>query len=372
MQLDISARTKPVTAQTERSSLSIEAFDAVAPILLLDRSISSLSDQLGEYLIWGGVAANLLLMAMGRTHIFYSLHDIEFLRIAHDRIAPVPERATHISFPLPGDRLASLPIGGTRIPTTCYGLAVADFQSRRIAMCDGDLYLNNIGIAVERSAGRLDIYCPVGTIDMLRSGGHVDAKPHTSLDVPERISRRVTRSIAKATRLWQVANLPASTSLCVTQQELITRFLSVFTASDGADTSRLGSSYEWATEHAIDDLPSAGQWLFDTAVAETIKRLAVLYLSDGHDVESFNSFLDEAVSVLVVENVSLLSEAKLLIERITRQRINVLGDATRLRCYNDFKGYHCEDVDLLSGLLSRQGKSLYGNRISEMFPTIKR
>ena len=102
-----------------------------------------------SYVIWGGIAANLLLNLVVRSGSHYSFHDIELFLLRGGRIYQ-PEYLTEaLRKDFSSDERFLLEVGGLSVINTLEGEAVEDFQKKRIQLNDGDLHLNNV-ISIKR------------------------------------------------------------------------------------------------------------------------------------------------------------------------------------------------------------------------------
>lgn len=156
-----------------------------------------------DYTIWGGVAANLLLQLLKITSDFYSIHDVEFFLVQENRIFYNQEVYSDLNKTFTNNKL--LPIGGLSVIKRLKDSKVNDFQRNRLKMKDGDLYMNSISMEVSNE--QIKFSAPLNQIkNLFNNHLEVIIKDFDDLNTPEKLERRIRRTIPKIIRLQEISN----------------------------------------------------------------------------------------------------------------------------------------------------------------------
>lgn len=151
-----------------------------------------------SYVVWGGVAANLMLEVIGRTRIHYSLHDVELFLVRDGNIYQPEGLIKVLTDDLSSDDRFLLEVGGQAIVKAREGLSVKVFQTARIHLNDGDLYLNNVVLIADRAKGTVLVEAPAGTFQALLAGADtLEVKDASNLRHIDRLARRIYRNICE-------------------------------------------------------------------------------------------------------------------------------------------------------------------------------
>ena len=247
------------------------------------------------YVIWGGMAANLLLNIIGRSGTHYSLHDIELFFLKRGRIY-LPEYLTDaLRKDFSSDERFLLEVGGLSIIKTMEGMSVEDYQKKRFQLKDGDLHLNNVILIVNRLELKVFIVVPSGTLLGLLAGVNtLKMKDASDLRHIDRLARRIYRSISKSIRFQQVACLMLDTDTKRMLESLIDIYsnkLNDFYFGTFMPPEEREITAEWISNANIVNVESGKRWLFIKALFETAKRLAGLQGLSVLDQTGFYRFL---------------------------------------------------------------------------------
>ncbi len=248
-----------------------------------------------SYAIWGGVAANLLLNLIGKTNTYYSFHDIELFLSRERRIYLPDDLINILRNDFSSSRHFLLDLGGIPIIKGFEGMSVKDFQKQRIYRKDGDLFLNNVILSVDREARNVIIYAPSGTIQGLICGENTIKMKNTSdLQDINRIARRIYRNISKSVRFQQVSQLSVDEKTKRSLECLIKSYSNKL--DDYFHGSLLSSEEEkvikeWIASKNLDSADSGKRWLYIMTLSDTAKRLAGLNGVSSLDFSGFSKFL---------------------------------------------------------------------------------
>lgn len=172
----------------------------------------NLVDNRVSYVIWGGVAANLMLAVIGRSGIHYSFHDVELFLVRDEKIYQPEGLTDALKEDFSSNDHFLLEIGGQSIVKIREGMSVENFQKDRVLLNDGDLYLNNVILIVDRINEKVFVEAPAGTFQALLAGENtLEMKDMSDLRYIDRIARRIYRNISKSIRFEKVAGLMLST-----------------------------------------------------------------------------------------------------------------------------------------------------------------
>lgn len=337
-------------SKIERLELDVECLRQLPFFDALDRFMEEflirnlVIDHPISYVIWGGVAANLMLGITGRSGVHYSFHDVE-LFIVRDGNIYQPEGLTNVlneNFSSKDNFL--LEIGGQAIIKTKKGVSVEDFQKKRIHLNDGDLYLNNIILVVDRINGKVFAEAPAGIFQALLTGGNtIEMKDASELRYIDRIARRIYRNISKSIRFEKVAGLMLSTETKDHLERLLDSYskkLDEYFDCSIMSLEEREITGEWITNAKIVNAESGKRWLLLMTLSETAKRLAGLEgLSSLDQAGFFRFLLGEESRAINLFNHPLIQ----LVQKVLTDPIWPSVPAVRLdiakRCYQDFSKY---------------------------------
>lgn len=155
-----------------------------------------------KYIIWGGVAANLLLQLLEITPLFYSIHDIEFFIVSDNKIFYNQKLYTKLNGVFKKNNL--LPIGGLSVVKRLSNSIADRFQENRLNKKDGDLYMNSITLEV--SENQIKFSAPLTQLkNLIDNHFEVFIKDFDDLSTPEKLEYRIRRTIPKIIRLQEVS-----------------------------------------------------------------------------------------------------------------------------------------------------------------------
>lgn len=221
------------------------------------------------FVIWGGLAANLLLMLSGHTRQHFCIHDIEIFSTTGDAIANDSGFAAELQHRLAAAGDLPLPVGGSGIVGQKAGMSVREFQRQRVTLLDGDLLLHNI--VASHSIGS-DTVCFILPRELKASlcaaSFEIRCKSSAGLDSAEKIARRIRRNVSKATRFHELTAARISSSLIDETVSHFHRFLTLSVAS----APTLGSCGSSAAAGSFDTPADAAHWLCSGVLAETAMR----------------------------------------------------------------------------------------------------
>ena len=310
-----------------------------------------------SYVIWGGMAANLLLNIVGRSGSHYSFHDIELFLLKGGRIY-LPEYLTEaLRKDFSSDEHFLLEVGGLSIINTMVGESVEDFQKKRIQLKDGDLYLNNVILIVDRIERKVFVVAPSGLLIGLIAGENtLKMKDASDLRHINRLARRICRSISKSIRFQQVAGLMLDAESKHRLERLINSY------SNKLNDYFLGSSMppeeneitaKWIANANIVNVESGIRRLFIMTLFETAKRIAGLQGLSGHDKAGFCRFLlgEEPCATTLLDHPLIQLVRKDLTDSAWPS-----GTALRLdiahKCYLEFSKYQKPGAEKLLQIYS--------------------
>ena len=310
-----------------------------------------------SYVIWGGMAANLLLNIVGRSGSHYSFHDIELFLLKGGRIY-LPEYLTEaLRKDFSSDEHFLLEVGGLSIINTMVGESVEDFQKKRIQLKDGDLYLNNVILIVDRIERKVFVVAPSGLLIGLIAGENtLKMKDASDLRHINRLARRICRSISKSIRFQQVAGLMLDAETKHRLERLINSY------SNKLNDYFLGSfmppeekeiTAKWIANANIVNVESGIRRLFIMTLFETAKRIAGLQGLSGHDKAGFCRFLlgEEPCATTLLDHPLIQLVRKDLTDSAWPS-----GTALRLdiahKCYLEFSKYQKPGAEKLLQIYS--------------------
>lgn len=295
-----------------------------------------------SYAIWGGAAANILLMLVRRTRTHFCFHDIEVFATASSNILLDDDLLNAIESRLLHEYKAPLVLGGRSIVEDKCGMPVSTFQDQRISMADGDLFLNNVLLSVNARSTSASLYVPVEVFGPLSRGeSSLLMKDASSLQDLHRITRRICRTIGKAIRFDRVAGLfPTNNGLSFISSLIDTYEVLLLAAlqKDHKDPrAKLSGTEDWLNEAA--NLETGRILLCKRVLSESAKRLAGLYGIACNDLTRFERIFVGGITGCD----SLLKHPliTLLIDRIVDRAslAALVGPQAMERYYSDFSAY---------------------------------
>ena len=263
--------------------------------------VQEVSDRSISYVIWGGVAANLLLGITSKAHLYYSLHDIELFLTKNGRIYLPDPLTESLRAALMSDERFGLAMGGLLIARQWEGAMVEEFQRRRVGLKDGDLMLNNVILIRNRIDDLVVFESPNGTIPRLLSGDdRLEMKDASDLRSIDRVARRVYRSISKAIRFQCVAGMCLSMSAEAALRDLFYSYEAMLRHSVdplAPPSEHRSAILEWTRCEHIPDVAAGMKWLYLESVAETTMRVAGLYSVSSRDRDALAGFLERPLPI---------------------------------------------------------------------------
>lgn len=310
---------------------------------------NDLNDQI-SYVIWGGVAANLMLNAIGRTDKCYSYHDIELFLIKNENIYLPNELIEKLKKSISSNGHFLLDLGGIPIVQNFNGMNVNDFQKQRVSRKDGDLILNNVILSINRVKQQVIMKAPKGTFLNIISGDNsIKMKNASDLQDIHQISRRIYRNISKSIRLEEAANLVVYEETMHSLERLIKDYilkLDYFFNNSISQSEDKKFIKKWILLKNIENIEIGEKWLYKITLSETSKRLAGLRGVNSLDFPSFcRIFLPDNPNSISLFNHPLIH----LIRRDWKnpawpedieERFSIIKD-----CYCDFIQYQKPDAE---------------------------
>ena len=303
---------------------------------LIDRTIS--------YVIWGGVAANLMLSLIGRSRIYYSFHDIEVFLVRDDKIYQPDGLIYALHEELLSNDKFLLEVGGQSIVKIREGFSVQRFQKDRVTLNDGDLYLNNVILIIDRTSEKIYIEAPAGTFQALLAGENaLEMKGTSDLWCIDRIARRIYRNISKSIRFEIVADLTLSVESQGRLESLIasyTKKLEDYFNDLNMSLEEKETTKEWIESVDIASVESGIRWIYLVSLSETAKRLAGIGgVSSLNQIEFVKFLLGRAPGVNTLFDHPLIQlTRKGFIDPIWSSEFDVRLEVAK-RCFADFARY---------------------------------
>jgi hypothetical protein len=243
------------------------------------------------FFIWGGVAAELFLMDTGNLKKRLSWHDIEICFMKQGLLHTAPSAVGSIEKILLRDPELQLRVGGTRITDPKAGMSFSDFQSTRINLSDGDLFLNNLALTYIRDSGNWEFSVPIPlAISVDNDLRSIEMKSFADLTNLARLARRIRRNISKAIRFEVVSAFQCSDKYCQDTGSLVSTFSAVLHRRSILNVSQESSHFDtmqWLAENQLETETAAERWLFETTCSEVAMRTARLFLKH---IASYNDF----------------------------------------------------------------------------------
>ena len=266
-----------------------------------------------SYTIWGGVASNLLLQILKLSDIFYSVHDIEFFLVKKNKI--IYDQALYSLLDKNSLGNQFLPIGGFSIIKKLNGSNANNFQKNRIAMKDGDLYMNTITMDVYDKT--VIFKAPLNQIKHLVNGNmELLIKDFDGLITVNRLFRRIYRTIPKIIRFEKVCDMFISEETEKKIGALIDRYFI---------SSIKSNKYNNILET-----------IYLKTLSETLKRLSIFNETRMENIETYKEFYLE--SKMDITNHKLFN----IIENSAYNNyapVNIQNESTIEYCFKEYKEY---------------------------------
>lgn len=304
----------------------------------------NLVDNRVSYVIWGGVAANLMLAVIGRSGIHYSFHDVELFLVMDEKIYQPEGLTDALEEDFSSNDQFLLEIGGQSIVKIREGMPVENFQKDRVLLNDGDLYLNNVILIIDRINKKVFVEAPTGTFQALLAGGNtLEMKDMSDLRYIDRIARRIYRNISKSIRFEKVAGLMLSAETKGRLEKLLDSYskkLDEYFSGSIMSLEERKITEEWIANAKIANVESGKRWIFLMTLSETAKRLAGLQGINSLDQVGFIRFLlgEESSATSLFDHPLIQLVQKGLTDPIRPSGFDVRRDIAK-RCYSDFFKY---------------------------------
>lgn len=291
----------PWDSKIERFEVDVKRLKQLPFFRALDRFMKEFFTRNGvtelqiSYVIWGGLAANLMLSLIGRSGTHYSLHDIELFLLRDGKIYQPEGLIEALRNDFSSNERFLLEVGGQTIIKALQGESVEDFQKQRIHRKDGDLYLNNVILIVDQIERRVFVEAPSGTFRGLLTGEYpLEMKDASDLQHIDRLARRIYRNISKSIRFQQVAGFTLTAEAKNQLESLIDLYsnkLDDYFCSSFMPPEEKDITEEWLANAKIVSVESGKRWLFLNTLSETAKRLAGLQGLSSLDQAGFCRYL---------------------------------------------------------------------------------
>lgn len=237
-----------------------------------------------------------------------------------------------------------LEIGGQSIVKIREGMPVENFQKDRVLLNDGDLYLNNVILIIDRINKKVFVEAPTGTFQALLAGGNtLEMKDMSDLRHIDRIARRIYRNISKSIRFEKVAGLMLSAETKGRLEKLLDSYskkLDEYFSGSIISLEERKITEEWIANAKIANVESGKRWIFLMTLSETAKRLAGLQGINSLDQVGFIRFLlgEESSATSLFDHPLIQLVQKGLTDPIWPSGFDVRRDIAK-RCYSDFFKY---------------------------------
>ena len=286
----INISTQPIAANARQQSALFVAIENQVNYFLLDSSVpNSVS-----VFIWGGVAAEILLQTLGRKTIRWSKHDVELCLTNDGLLFDSPSLLLDLEARVLNDPMLRLHIGGTSITSPKAGTSLADFQTIRVNLPDGDLLLNNVVLAHLRERETWCFLIPEPLAIALENRHYrIDMKSSASLSGVDRQARRLARNASKAIRLEIGSALEIESQFIAEMTELARRFrdtVEACTSSKHLHSREIADARQWLEGRQLHTPNAASAWLFCSICSDTLMRLAAALIEQKLDYEQFKTF----------------------------------------------------------------------------------
>ena len=297
-----------------------------------------------SYVIWGGVAANLMLLLIDRSKIHYSLHDIELYFVREDKIYQPDDLIYSLHEELLSNDKFLLEVGGQPIVKIREGFSVQRFQKDRVMLNDGDLLLNSVILIIDRTREKIYVEAPAGTFQALLAGENaLEMKDTSDLRSIDRIARRIYRNISKSIRFEIVAGLTLSVKSQGRLKGLIdsyTKKLDDYFNGSHMSLEEKETTKEWIESADIASVQSGMRWLYLVSLSETAKRLAGINgVSSLNQIEFVKFLVEKELGGNTLFDHPLIQlTRKGFIDPIWPSEFDARLDIAR-RCFADFSRY---------------------------------
>ena len=297
-----------------------------------------------SYVIWGGVAANLMLLLIDRSRIHYSFHDIELYFVRDNKIYQPNDLIYSLHEELLSNDKFLLEVGGQSIVKVREGFSVQRFQKDRVMLNDGDLLLNSVILIIDRTREKIYVEAPAGTFQALLAGENaLEMKDTSDLRSIDRIARRIYRNISKSIRFEIVAGLTLSVKSQGRLEGLInsyTKKLDDYFNGSHMSLEEKETTKEWIESADITSVQSGIKWLYLVSLSETAKRLAGIGGVSSLNQIEFVKFLVEKEfgDSTLFDHPLIQLTRKGFIDPIWSSECDVRLDIAR-RCFADFSSY---------------------------------
>jgi hypothetical protein len=298
-----------------------------------------------------------MLEVIGRTRVHYSLHDVELCLVRDGKIYQPEGLIDVLTENLSSDGHFLLEVGGQAIVKVREGLSVEDFQTARIHLNDGDLYLNNVVLIADRVKGNILVEAPAGTFQALLAGADtLEVKDASNLRHIDRLVRRIYRNISKTIRFEQVAGLTLSAAAEESLERLLDSYMNKLDEYFSGTVMPLEEreiTEKWIANAKIVSVESGKRWIYVMAMSETAKRLAGLQGLSSLDQVGFCRFLlgEEPSATTLFEHPLIEIVRKCLTDPAWPSRTAVRMDIAK-RCYLDFAKYQRPGAEKLCAAYS--------------------
>lgn len=316
-----------------------------------------------SYAIWGGVAANLMLCLIGKCNRHYSYHDIELFLSRDGKIFHPNTLIEKLRVDLSSDPQFLIELGGISIIKGFDGILIDDFQKKRIHRNDGDIYLNNIVLIVNRDEHRIYTLAPQGTfLDLIEGKNSLKVKDASDLQDINRLARRIYRNISKLIRYQQVTRLCVDTEAIQSLERLIKSYsiqLENYFLNSSIPSEEREITAVWIAGMNIDSVECGKRWLYFMALSETAKRLAGLQGLSNQDQAGFCKFLlNERLGAISLFDHPLIQLIRDSLADPTWPRESAVRLDIAQKCYLDFSKYQKPGAEKLCEYYSIN----YGNQ----------
>lgn len=353
----------PWDSKIERFAVDVKLLKQLPFFSALDRFMKEFFTRNGvtehqiSYVIWGGLAANLMLSLIGKSGTHYSLHDIELFLLKGGQIYQPEGLIEALRKDLSSNERFLLEVGGQNIIKALEGESVEDFQKKRVHRNDGDLYLNSMVLIVDQIERRVFVEAPLGTFRGLLTGENaLKMKDASDLQHIDQLARRIYRNISKLIRFQQVAGLTVTSETKHHLESLIDSYsnkLDEYFCGSFMPPEEKQSTEEWLSNAKILTVESGKRWLFLNTLSETAKRLAGLQDLSSLDQAGFCRFLlGEEPNVDTLFDHPLIQLVRNNLTDPTWPSVAAIKLDIANQCYLDFFKYQTPGAEKLCGIYS--------------------
>ena len=284
-----------------------------------------------SFLLWGGLAAELLLGDVGIECMHFSLHDVEISLTKGGRLFSAPILTTALENQFLQDPEIALQIGGLPITAPKQGMSIVQFQDTRIRLMDGDLLLNNVALARSTSSSHWEFIVPEALAIELDQGLHmVEMKDTSDLVGSQKIGRRIYRNISKALRFQLAAKLEISDNLEFENMQLATKYLDCWKdTNDSQLHPRSLPDYNAIVQAtcSANSRQEASEWLYSKTFCEVAMRTFGLQITDKPTLEDFQGIILGSKDHAPIASQSLMISLATRLEISREKSINLANNA---------------------------------------------